>query len=171
MNLINYDLINTFLGKFITDTVTAAAGSPLSLETPFTLTMWYNMLQVHKMFLFLNSLGCTNYQTLLAKISLLCYGNSDPFWGCISKLAKQVEGEHTTFYGPFWFAAKWMSDGFSGYMTSWIWFTSSYIYKYYLTCMNPFSEMLVMVSFPQMNIWTQHIWKLNNSSASLDLWR
>jgi hypothetical protein len=38
MNLINYDLINTFLGKFITDTVTAAAGSLLSLEKPFTLT-------------------------------------------------------------------------------------------------------------------------------------
>jgi hypothetical protein len=39
MNLINYDLINTFLGKFITDTVTASAGSLLSLEKPFTLTM------------------------------------------------------------------------------------------------------------------------------------
>jgi hypothetical protein len=34
---------------------------------------------VHKMFLFLNSLGCTNYQTLLAMISLLSYGNPDPF--------------------------------------------------------------------------------------------
>jgi hypothetical protein len=129
MNLVNYDLINTFVGKFITDTVTAAAGSLLSLVKPFNLTMWYNMLQVHKMFLFLNSLGCTNYQTLLAMISLLSYGNPDPFWGCIGKLAKQVEGEHTTFYGLFWLAAKWMSDGFSGYMTSWIWFTSSYIYK------------------------------------------
>jgi hypothetical protein len=73
--------------------------------------MWYNILQVHKMFLFLNSLGCTNYQTLLAMISLLSYGNPDPFWGCIGKLAKQVEGEHTTFYGLFWLAAKWMSDG------------------------------------------------------------
>jgi hypothetical protein len=39
MNLVNYDLINTFVGKFITDTVTAAAGSLLSLVNPFTLTM------------------------------------------------------------------------------------------------------------------------------------
>jgi hypothetical protein len=39
MNLVNYDLINTFVGKFITDTVTAAAGSLLSLVKPFTLTM------------------------------------------------------------------------------------------------------------------------------------
>ncbi len=130
MNLVNYDLINTFVGKFITDTVTAAAGSLLSLVNPFTLTMWYNMLQVHKMFLFQNSLGCTNYQTLLAMISLLSFGNPDPFWGCIGKLTKQVEGEHTTFYVLFWLAAKWMLDGFSGYMTSWIWFTSSYIYKW-----------------------------------------
>ncbi len=86
MNLINYDLINTFLGKFITDTVTAAAGSLLSLEKPFTLTTWYNMLQVHKMFLFLNSLGCTNYQPCLQRFQFFPMGILICFEAVLAKL-------------------------------------------------------------------------------------
>ncbi len=124
------------------------------------------MLQVHKMFLFLNSLGCTNYQTLLAMISLLSYGNPDPFWGCIGKLAKQVEGEHTTFYVLFWLAAKCQM----GSLATWHPEFDSQV----LTSTNNTEHAWILSlrcwSWPHSHKWTSELNTFESSTTVVHLW-